>query len=209
MCVKETLPPRARLRWLLITVRLSIMSFAGIARTLVAVGTLSEASILCTTRLATPRSGSMRADVGVAISFAGCATGCAGVGDGCMTGRTVGWATGAGMVGACCAGVGCGTWSRLGMGGVLTFGAEPLGLGSDPFCAAKNAFQFSSTELGSLRNCSYISSTSHSLGPKEPPNLLSGVMLVTVPKPIWLALTSRFRYRCQSGEERHHCDGTE
>ena len=38
-CVNETLPPRARLRWLLMTMRLSIMSFAGIVRTLVAVGT--------------------------------------------------------------------------------------------------------------------------------------------------------------------------
>jgi len=39
-------------------VRLSIISFAGIARTDVAVGTLSDASMLATTRPATPRRGS-------------------------------------------------------------------------------------------------------------------------------------------------------
>src|SRR5215207_10227556 len=38
-CVNDTLPPRERRRWLLITMRLSIMSFAGMVRTLVAVGT--------------------------------------------------------------------------------------------------------------------------------------------------------------------------
>src|SRR5690348_4637623 len=56
MCVKLTLPPRARLRWLLITTRLSAMSLAGTARTLVAVGTASESSMFVTTRAAAPRS---------------------------------------------------------------------------------------------------------------------------------------------------------
>ena len=37
--VKDTLPPRPRARWLLITMRLSMSSLAGTARTLVAVGT--------------------------------------------------------------------------------------------------------------------------------------------------------------------------
>ena len=37
--VNETLPPRPRRRWLLITMRLSISSLAGMSRTLVAVGT--------------------------------------------------------------------------------------------------------------------------------------------------------------------------
>jgi hypothetical protein len=40
--VKLTLPPRVRDMWLLITMRLSIMSFAGTVRTLVAVGTVSD-----------------------------------------------------------------------------------------------------------------------------------------------------------------------
>src|SRR3954451_6417979 len=54
--VKLTLPPRPRARWLLITMRLSTSSLAGTARTLVAVGTSSEASMFCTIRAATPRS---------------------------------------------------------------------------------------------------------------------------------------------------------
>src|SRR6185312_3256851 len=55
--VKLTLPPRARRRWLLITMRLSINSLAGTARTLVAVGTVRLVSMFATTRAAAPRSG--------------------------------------------------------------------------------------------------------------------------------------------------------
>src|SRR5690606_14484030 len=55
--VKLTLPPRARLRWLLITMRLSIMSFAGMVRTLVAVGTVRLASMFVASDLAIPRRG--------------------------------------------------------------------------------------------------------------------------------------------------------
>src|SRR5258707_6837591 len=54
--VKETLPPRPRARWLLITIRLSISSFAETARTDVAVGTRRLASMLATVREAAPRS---------------------------------------------------------------------------------------------------------------------------------------------------------
>src|SRR3954447_22999154 len=54
--VKETLPPRPRARWLLMTMRLSAMSFAGTARTLVAVGTVSDWSMFATIRAVTPRS---------------------------------------------------------------------------------------------------------------------------------------------------------
>src|SRR6478736_2767804 len=56
-CVKLTLPPRERARWLLMTTRLSMSSLAGTARTLVAVGTVSETSMLATTREDAPRSG--------------------------------------------------------------------------------------------------------------------------------------------------------
>src|ERR1700747_3525596 len=56
MWVNEILPPRLRLSWLLITVRLSIMSLAGMARTLVAVGTSSDADMFLTTAAAAPRS---------------------------------------------------------------------------------------------------------------------------------------------------------
>src|SRR3954471_10502586 len=55
--VNDTLPPRLRRRWLLMTVRLSARSLAGTARTLVAVGTVRLVSMLATTRAAAPRSG--------------------------------------------------------------------------------------------------------------------------------------------------------
>ena len=56
-CVKLTLPPRLRARWLLMTMRLSMSSLAGTARTEVAVGTSSEDSMLVTTRALAPRMG--------------------------------------------------------------------------------------------------------------------------------------------------------
>ena len=62
--------------------RLSIINFAGIARTLVAVGTVNESSMLLTTRDATPRRTSMRAAPGVIRTGAGRTTGSAGVGVG-------------------------------------------------------------------------------------------------------------------------------
>ena len=55
MCVKLILPPRVRRSWLLMTTRLSASSFAGTARTLVAVGTVSEAFMFLTTSDAAPR----------------------------------------------------------------------------------------------------------------------------------------------------------
>src|SRR6478609_2744711 len=55
MCVKLILPPRVRLSWLLMTTRLSASSLAGTARTLVAVGTVSEAFMFLTTSDAAPR----------------------------------------------------------------------------------------------------------------------------------------------------------
>ena len=54
--VNDTLPPRPRDRWLLITTLLSISNFTGTDRTLVAVGTERLASMLVTTRPAAPRS---------------------------------------------------------------------------------------------------------------------------------------------------------
>ena len=63
---------------MLITVRLSINNFAGTTRTLVAVGTESEPSMDCTTRAATPRSGStdeafgvIKVGIGLTIGSAG------------------------------------------------------------------------------------------------------------------------------------------
>src|SRR5699024_8382293 len=54
--VEETLPARLRLRWLLMTMRLSNSSLTGTSRTEVAVGTVSDSSMLRTTAFAGPRS---------------------------------------------------------------------------------------------------------------------------------------------------------
>ena len=55
--VNETFPPRARRKWLLMTIRLSIISFAGTVLTLVAVGTWRLASIFEARAFAMPRRG--------------------------------------------------------------------------------------------------------------------------------------------------------
>ena len=117
------------------TVRLSIINFAGIARTLVAVGTVSDASIDATTRPATPRSGSIVAALGVIKTGTGFTGACAGAGVETTGVETTGAAaTGAGAetgvdvtgaakvdgagVKTCCVAFGIG-----GTGGVPTFGA--------------------------------------------------------------------------------------
>ncbi len=74
------------------TVRLSISSLAGILRTLVAVGTASEASMLVTTRAAGPRSTWASASSATVVGAVGAAgagggtagTGCTGTGAGSM-----------------------------------------------------------------------------------------------------------------------------
>src|SRR5215212_9789391 len=55
--VNEILPPRVRLRWLLMTIRLSIISFAGMVRTLVAVGIVRLWSMFTDRVFAMPRRG--------------------------------------------------------------------------------------------------------------------------------------------------------
>ncbi len=102
-CVNETLPPRALARWLLITVRLSMSSLAGTARTEVAVGTVRLVSMLSTTRAAAPRSGmvSISSATRAAASTAGTAAG---------AGAAAGAAQPA-AVGAAAAGVGAARWS--------------------------------------------------------------------------------------------------
>src|SRR5215217_3219809 len=71
--VNETFPPRARARWLLITIRLSHSSLTGTDRTEVAVGTVSESSMFATVRAGAPRStvyvGWSLAPDGAAASF--------------------------------------------------------------------------------------------------------------------------------------------
>ena len=103
---------------MLITILLSIINLAGIARTDVAVGTESEASILATTRAPTPRIGSSVAAPGVARVGIGFAAGCAGVAGAVATVRTTGCdtgAAGAATTGAACAGA---TGAAAGVAGV-------------------------------------------------------------------------------------------
>src|SRR3954447_2468245 len=92
--VNETLPPRARARWLLMTMRLSASSFAGTARTLVAVGTVSETFMFLTTLAAAPRRGDcVPAATGGAAVLAGLSAGLA-------AGAFAAGALGAGVLGA-------------------------------------------------------------------------------------------------------------
>ena len=99
MWVKLTLPPRERARWLLMTTRLSMSSLAGTARTLVAVGTWSEDSMLVTTRAAGPRSGETFS-VTSASGFLGATFTSRGVGlvSGFCSARAVGAELGAGLL---------------------------------------------------------------------------------------------------------------
>src|SRR5829696_7808207 len=99
--VKEILPPRVRLRWLLMTMRLSIISFAGIARTLVAVGTSSDAFMFFTTAAAAPRNTwfSSSADGAGAGAFGLAGVGLAAVDE--AAGSVAAFA--AGLAAGCCA----------------------------------------------------------------------------------------------------------
>src|SRR5262249_1718281 len=133
--VKLTLPPRPRARWLLMTIRLSEISFAGTARTLVAVGTAREASMFSTIFAATPRIGLvLPPDVLPPDGLAGAA---ALAGGGALTGA-------AGLAGAAF-GAGCtGAAGAFGAAGTAAAGAalagaalSVTGAGAPPFvCVA-------------------------------------------------------------------------
>ena len=109
---------------MLITILLSIINLAGIARTDVAVGTERDASILETTRAPTPRIGSSVAAPGVAKVGIGFAAGCAGVAGAVVTVRTTGCATGAAgcATGAATTGAGAAAPVIEIFGGVTGFG---------------------------------------------------------------------------------------
>ena len=92
----------------MITIRLSIINFAGTARTLVAVGTVNEPSMLATTRALTPRIGSSRAASGVLKIGTGLTIGSAGVGDCSERSRTSFCVAEVGVVAGVGAGVGAG-----------------------------------------------------------------------------------------------------
>ena len=117
--------------------RLSIINFAGIARTLVAVGTESDASIDATTLPATPRSGSIVAALGVLKTGAGLTCACAGVGT-VTCGVTGAATTGAGVADATGTGAACATGTGAACAtGVATAGAGATCVtGAETFCAA-------------------------------------------------------------------------
>jgi hypothetical protein len=136
---------RERLRWLLITIRLSIINFAGTARTLVAVGTVSEPSMLVTTRALTPRIGSNLAASGVLKTGAGLTIGSAGVGvcsersrtSFCVADVAAAGATGAGVAAAGAgvttgAGVATGATGATGAGVATGAAAAAFGVGGIP-----------------------------------------------------------------------------
>src|SRR6185312_8827937 len=111
--VNDTLPPRARDRWLLMTIRLSQSSLTGTDRTDVAVGTLSESSMLATVRAGAPRS---TVYVGWSTAGAGSA---ARVSFG--TGRSVPLAGSAALFSGRGVAFGAGLLSALAAGGVAVF----------------------------------------------------------------------------------------
>src|SRR6266498_474539 len=80
-CVKLTLTPPVRARWLLRICRLTSSSLAGTVRTEVAVGTPSEASMFSTIRAVAPRIGTGRSAPSVCAA-GGAAAGGAGEGEG-------------------------------------------------------------------------------------------------------------------------------
>src|SRR5215467_14052285 len=109
--VNETLPPRPRARWLLMTMRLSMSSLAGTERTLVAVGTVRLAAMFAAVRADAPRS---RTTSDSGIEGAGCAA--AGWAAGADGGAAAGAVPDAGAVPAEEAGVAAGAGLAAGAG---------------------------------------------------------------------------------------------
>src|SRR6478752_3221362 len=146
--VNDTLPPRAWVRWLLMTVRLSHSSLTGTSRTEVAVGTDSETSMFWAVRIGAPRStvyvgwSAASAFAGAGASFGtGLVVPLAGSAALVLSGR--GLATGAGAEAA--AGAGAAGSAVL----VTVPFAVPPAVGA-PLPASKNFFQTGSTLPGSF-----------------------------------------------------------
>src|SRR5688572_12909118 len=118
--VKLTLPPRVRDMWLLMTIRLSIISFAGIVRTLVAVGIVSDSSMLAASVFGRPRrTVTLSCSVGSSAADGAAGGACAGIGCG-EAGRAVVRATGWAVTTGTCAVTG---WAPVAAGGAAGGGA--------------------------------------------------------------------------------------
>src|SRR5690606_32136183 len=215
-CVNEIFPPRVRLRWLLMTMRLSAISLAGTARTLVAVGTLSEASMFFAMAAAAPRrtlvSGSDFACFSALSAFSALAAWpdrpeLAPFSAGCGAGLGVGFAgaacwacCGSAFLGSACFGSACAGCSAGAVEGAAAALADPWPLAEGAASvvsgfrscvgekSAKNSCHAASTEEGSARNWSYISSTSHSLGP----NCDAGLLLDTAGTRLYLSRCANY-----------------
>ena len=178
--VNETLPPRARARWLLMTTRLSNSNLTGIARTLVAVGTARLASMFCTVRAAAPRRIDFWTSPGPPAG-AGSSAGVVGVVWAVFTGTgfcsVLALALGgfADATGAAAADDGAADLAGAGAAAGFVSGAGVLGASVATAVVAcvvvplveagapslKNVAHLGSTDAGSSWNRSYISSTSH------------------------------------------------
>ena len=112
----------------MITIRLSIINFAGTARTLVAVGTVNEPSMLATTLAPTPRIGSSFAASGVLKTGTGLTIGSAGVGDCKERSRTSFCDAGVCAAGTTDAGAGAGV--ATGVAGAATGAGVATGAGA-------------------------------------------------------------------------------
>src|SRR6478735_6178270 len=155
MWVNDTLPPRARARWLLMTVRLSHSSLTGTSRTEVAVGTDSETSMFWAVRIGAPRStvyvgwSAASAFAGAGASFGtGLVVPLAGSAALVLSGR--GLATGAGAEAAGAAGAAAGAVAAGAAGAAVLVTvpfAVPPAVG-EPLPASKNFFQTGSTLPG-------------------------------------------------------------
>src|SRR5215469_7386018 len=190
--------------------RLSTRSLAGMARTLVAVGTVRLTAMFAAVRAAAPRSRTC-----VASAVAGAAGGAGAPGawatpDGAGgPGRAGTGGAGAGAApdpgGAAAAGVAATVAAGAAVAGKGDGGARGGSTGSGGE-SAKKFHQALSTDPGSARYRWYSSSTSHSLGPKSVPAAVDCGWLTC---PAWPSSRSGAApgRRAPSGREGADCSG--
>src|SRR6478609_3416865 len=134
-CVKEIFPPRARFRWLLMTMRLSKSSFTGTARTDVAVGSSREAFMFFATAADGPRSVTYSGPAGASVeasAFAAAGAAFAGAALAGAAGAAFAGAAGAaGAAAAGAAGAACGAAGACAVAPLVAAGVTaPVGAGT-------------------------------------------------------------------------------
>src|SRR5215207_9114131 len=163
-CVNDTLPPRARARWLLITIRLSNSSLTGTDRTLVAVGTARLASMLATVRAAAPRRMTLSTSPGPALGAVGAGALAAGAGAAAGAGSAGAGGVSAGATGvAVSPGAGSGAGSGAGAAGsagaVDSRSAGASGVTVAVLELAATALPLEDGVLPFLKNVTHVAST--------------------------------------------------